>query len=78
MEFKNVDRFETSEKLRRMMRKAGKTVLDIQYELRLTSPSSVYSWTQGRALPSVDNLVKLTQIFGCTMEDLVVLEGENE
>ena len=78
MEFRNVDKFETGENLRRLMRKAGLTTLNMQYHLRLSSPSSVYAWRQGRFLPNVENLVKISQILNCDINDIIVLEGENE
>lgn len=37
--------------------------------------SAVAMWETGQALPRVESLAKMAQLFGCTMDELVKKEG---
>lgn len=78
MRIRGVDRVETGINLKRLMRKSRVTTFELQVALNLTSPSTIYSWLSGKYLPNADNLVCLAQIFGCQVDDILVLEGEND
>ena len=69
----SIDKVETGENIRRYMRKTHIDTLDLQYSLGMTSPSTIYAWRQGRILPSAENLVKLASIFGCKIDDILVI-----
>lgn len=77
-EFKKIDKVNTGENIRRLMRKARIDTFDLMMKLHLTSSSTIYSWTQGRVTPSAEALVKLAQIFDCSIDEILVLEGEEE
>ena len=34
--------------------------------------AAVYKWMSGGALPTVDNLLLLGDVFGCTMDEIVI------
>ena len=42
------------------------------------SRSAVASWENGAAYPRVEILIKLSEIFGCTLDELVKGEEQNE
>ena len=48
------------------------TVLDIQKRLNLSVSYGVYKWLYGMSLPKIDHLVVLADMFGVTMDDIVV------
>lgn len=50
--------------------KAGKTVLDVAHDLRV-SQQAVYQWERGETAPTIANLEKLKKIYGCTVDDLL-------
>ena len=77
MNLPEIDKLATGENLKRLMRKNRVSVFDIQYALKVNSPSSIYAWTQGRILPSADNLVKLAAILHCTMDEIIVKEDKD-
>lgn len=60
---------------RDMRIKANKTVLDVQKAL-LVSDATVYYWENGTTKPTVDNLLKLAKLYGCSADDL--LREEND
>lgn len=39
------------------------------------SNTAVYKWQRGQSVPSIDNLVILSQLFDCTIDDLIVADN---
>ena len=50
--------------------KAGKTVREVMEALNV-SDAAVYLWETGETRPKLDNLIKLAELYGCTIDDLV-------
>lgn len=71
-----IDRIRTGQYLKILMRQKGVTPRDIQEYLSLTCVQTVYRWTDGINLPSLDNLYALSRFFGVTMDDMVTGNGE--
>ncbi len=68
----SIDMRRTGLKLQRLARQNGYSVKDIQKYLRLSCPQPVYRWYKGSILPSVDNLLRLSELFHVHMEELLV------
>lgn len=60
---------------REMRKRANKTVLDVQKALNV-SDAAVYYWENGTTKPTVDNMVKLAELYGCSVDDLLRKEVE--
>lgn len=73
---KIVDRRMTGRKINNLMLEKGISVLRLQDMMELESAQSIYKWLAGETLPTVDKLVKLSQIFGCTIDEIVVQKEE--
>lgn len=73
-----IDVIATCRNLREMIEEQKYTPLEIQHSLGLNSVQSVYKWysRNNRTIPSLDNLVKLSELLGCTIEDILVLKNE--
>ena len=67
-----IDMEMTGMKLRRYANRYGYSVKDIQHYLGLSCPQPVYRWFKGAILPSVDNLLRLSELFNVHMEELLV------
>lgn len=70
-----ISKAETGKKIRKLLADYGITVRDVQEELELDSPQSVYKWLNGKALPSLDNLLVLGSMLDMPIEQILVLEG---
>ncbi len=70
----SIDMRRTGIKIQSLARKNGYRVKDIQKYLCLSCPQSVYRWYKGTILPSVDNLLRLSELFHVHMEELLVKE----
>ena len=63
---------ETGKRLKKLAQRNGYSVKDIQRYLCLSCPQPVYRWYKGIILPSVDNLLRLSELFQVHMEELLV------
>jgi len=66
---------ETGKRLKKFAQKSGYSVKDIQKYLGLSCPQPVYRWYKGVILPSVDNLLRLSELYQVHMEELLVKTG---
>ena len=74
----SIDMRRTGLNIQRLARENGHSVKDIQKYLCLSCPQPVYRWYKGFILPSVDNLLRLSELFHVHMEELLVKESSAE
>lgn len=68
----SIDMEETGKLLKNLAQRSGYSVKNIQQYLGLSCPQSVYRWYKGVILPSVDNLLRLSELYQVHMEALLV------
>lgn len=71
----SIDMVQTGKRLKRLAQRKGYSVKDIQQYLGLSCPQPVYRWYKGVILPSVDNLLRLSELYQVHMEELLVKKG---
>lgn len=71
----SIDVTETGKRLKKLAHKNGYSAKDIQQYLGLSCPQPVYRWYKGIILPSVDNLLRLSELYQVHMEELLVKTG---
>ena len=71
----SIDMIETGKRLRKLAQRNGYSVKDIQQYLGLSCPQPVYRCYKGVILPSVDNLLRLSELYQVHMEELLVRTG---
>lgn len=64
------------ENLRKNIKKRNVTISGMKRDLNLSSTRVIYDWLNGRNLPQIDYLIRLSAYFGVSLEDL--LGNENE
>lgn len=69
-----IDKVKTGEKIKEYIVKSMYTYEDLADALCLTSPRVMYEWIKGKKLPSLESLINLAKILGCSMEDLIMLK----
>ena len=67
----------TGENITRMRKEAGITVRELQIMFGFTNPQAIYSWQNGRCLPTVDNFIILAAIFGTTIDEIISVEEDD-
>ena len=71
----SIDMIETGKRLKKLAQRKGYSAKDIQKYLGLSCPQPVYRWYKGVILPSVDNLLRLSELYQVHMEELLVKTG---
>ena len=68
----------TGENISMLRKKLGLSVKDIQTACGFGTPQAVYKWQQGLALPTVDNLLVLSYLFGVTIDEIIVVDKSEQ
>ena len=76
MEFPVIDIKETGKNLKAMCRQANLSAQQIQQQLCLSCPQTVYKWFSGENIPSIENLFALSLLLGVTMEEIIVTKNK--
>lgn len=66
----------TAEHLRRLRRERGLSVKQVA-GLILCGTQSVYDWEAGKCLPEISRLLGISRVYGISINDILVCEGED-
>lgn len=61
----------SAERLKLLRKMHGLRAVELAEKLGLTV-TAVYKWEQGSAMPVIDNMVCLADIYNCTIDELIV------
>lgn len=70
--FPTIDVKATGRNIERLRSKQGLTVQELQEFFGFETPSVIYQWQRGEALPSVDNLYALSAVLRVTMNEILI------
>lgn len=73
MKFPIVDPVRTGQNIRTLRKNAGISIKDLQNMLGLGTPQAIYKWQRGDTLPTIDNLVVLSSVFGVKIDDILAV-----
>lgn len=65
---------QTGARIEELRRESGYTVKDLKKAMDPISYQAIYKWQQGQSLPSVDNLVILSELFRVPMDQIIIRE----
>ena len=68
-----IDMIATGTNIKRLMMTNHMTVANILAVFGFATPQAIYKWLRGDSLPTIDNLVILADIFGVTMDEIVIV-----
>ena len=66
-----IDLQATGKQIKTLMDASGITVRDLQEIFGFYYPQAVYAWLNGRNLPTVDNLLVLSELFDVPIDEIV-------
>ena len=69
-----IDMRRTGLKITQLRKASGKSVRELQDIFGFGTPQAIYKWQQGVSLPTIDNLIVLSVIFGVSLDEIIVLE----
>lgn len=64
----------TGGNIRRLRKQSGMSVKNLQEVFGFATPQAIYKWQQGSSLPSIDNLLVLSNLFGVPMEEIIAVD----
>lgn len=70
-EYPVIDKRKTGDTLKRYMQERGLTDRDVQEYLGLACVQTVYRWTTGISIPTIDNLYALSRLMKVSIDDLI-------
>ncbi len=73
--FPSIDMIATGKNISAMRVNAGMSVRDLQNIFGFATPQAIYKWQHGTALPTVDNLIVLAEVFDVTIDDILVVNN---
>lgn len=68
-----IDAPATGARIKEMRLDRGFSVRDLQEVYGFEAPTVIYKWQKGASMPTLDNLVVLSSIFGCRLDDIIVV-----
>ena len=70
-----IDLEATGEKIKKIRKLSGYSVKDLQEIFGFEFPQAIYAWEQGKNVPTIDNLMILSSLYGVQIEDLIVVRN---
>ena len=69
-----VDTVQTGQNIKTIIRQKGMKIADIQSAFGFNTPQAIYKWFRGDSMPTIDNIVMMTEIFGVRMDEIVAFK----
>ena len=63
----------TGANIKNMMKARNIKVKDVQAVCGFGTPQAIFKWMRGDCMPTIDNMLIIADMFGCTMDDIVVV-----
>lgn len=73
-----IDRVATGKRIHELIANSDIRIQDVQDRLYLNVPQTIYKWFRGDSLPTIDNLVILSRLFGVTVDDILVIQERGD
>lgn len=70
-----IDLQSTGIQIKELRKNSGYSVKDIQDIFGFEYPQAVYAWEQGKNVPTIDNLLILSKLFGVSIEEIVCVRN---
>lgn len=67
-----IDMIRTGRNIARLRKINDLTIKDIQDAMGFNTPQAIYKWMRGEAVPNVDNLVILSELFDTAIDEILV------
>ena len=67
-----IDMIKTGRNIARLRKINDLTIKDIQDAMGFNTPQAIYKWMRGEAIPSVDNLVVLSELFDTAIDEILI------
>lgn len=70
--YPSIDLVKTGNNITKLMKEKNIKVSDLQEAFGFEYPQAIYKWRRGESLPTLDNLIVLSSIFGVTIDKIII------
>lgn len=63
----------TGMNIKDLIKSRGFKVADVQAKCGFNTPQAIFKWFRGDAVPSIDNMIILADMFGVTIDQIIVV-----
>ncbi len=67
-----IDPAATGANIKAIAKARGMKIADIQDAFGFNTPQAIFKWFRGDAMPTIDNMVIMANIFGVKIDDIIV------
>ena len=64
----------TGTNIKKMMKDRNLKAKDLQAACGFGTPQTVFKWTRGDCMPTIDNMFIIADMFGCKVDDIVIVD----
>ena len=68
-----IDMRATGMNIKQMIKNKGFKISDVQARCGFHTPQAIFKWLRGDSVPSIDNLVILSDMFGVTIDQIIIV-----
>ena len=63
----------TGMNIKTMIKQGGFKISDVQARCGFNTPQAIFKWMRGDAVPTIDNLIILADMFGVPIDRIIVV-----
>ena len=68
--------YETGNNITRLRKINNLSIRDVQEAMGFNTPQAIYKWQRGECMPSLDNILVLSQLFNKSVEEIIAIDRE--
>ena len=69
-----IDTQATGINIKNMIKTRGFKIADVQRRCGFNTPQAIFKWMRGDAVPTIDNMVIIAEMFGVTIDEIIVVK----
>jgi len=64
----------TGANIKAIMKMKGFKIADVQERCGFNTPQAIFKWMRGDAVPTIDNMIIIADMFGVTIDQIVIIK----
>lgn len=68
-----IDMTATGQNIKAMIKAKGFKIADVQARCGFNTPQAIFKWLRGDAVPTIDNMIIIADMFGVTIDQIIVV-----
>ena len=69
-----IDTIKTGQNIKEIFKTNNYKIKDIQETFNFSTPQAIYKWFRGDSIPSIDNLVIISQMCNIKIDEIIVVQ----